>query len=58
VKPHLFQELVGLLSKGLAAASVAAATAVAARDYVELDHGYSFLSCCDEWIMNRSLSIR
>jgi hypothetical protein len=46
VKPHLFRkELVGLLSKELAAASVATATAIAARDYVELDHGYSFLSC-------------
>ena len=42
----------------LAAAGVAAATAIAARDYVELDHGHSFLSYKDEWIMNRSLSIR
>jgi hypothetical protein len=45
VKPHLFcKEPVGPFTKLLAAASVAAATAIAAADYVELDHGYSFLS--------------
>jgi hypothetical protein len=36
---------VGLFTEELAAASVAAATAIAAADYVELVHGYSFLSC-------------
>jgi hypothetical protein len=51
-------KLWGFTKKFLAAASVAAATAIAARDYVELDHGYSFLSDKDEWTMNRSLSMR
>jgi hypothetical protein len=42
---------------GLAAAGVAAATAVAARDDVELVHGYSFLSYQGKWKMNRKFSI-
>ena len=40
MKPHLFlTEPVGLFIMFLAAAGVAAATAIAARDYVELVHG-------------------
>jgi hypothetical protein len=57
VKPQLFLELVGLLNRALAAASVAAATAIAAADYVELVHGCSFLSYQGKWEMNRKFSI-
>lgn len=45
MKPHLFcKEHPGLFTEDLAATGVAAATTFAAADYVELVHGYSFLS--------------
>jgi hypothetical protein len=59
VKPHLFfAELVGLYGVGLAAASVAAATAIAARDHVDRGHGVPFSPKKMRWIINRKLSIR
>ncbi len=49
MKPHLFfAELVGLYGVGLAAASVAAATAIAARDHVDRGHGVPFSPKKDE----------